>query len=218
MSVEILRRLASNSHSALELGKAAEHLVCADLTLSGYRAFLSDQGLPYDVVVDLAGRLVRVQVKSCCFSRNVNAAGRAERLAYSWCVRRCGKRASQRLSNEDCDIVALVALDIRVTAYLPISLCASTVQLCPPGYELRTKIKTGSQWGRNVDQFTIEEAISGDESGYRASRRELTHCPQGHEYTTENTYLMRRGSRVCRTCSRERYRKKKARSQAALNV
>lgn len=26
----------------LEVGKAAEHLVCADLIMSGYRAFLSD--------------------------------------------------------------------------------------------------------------------------------------------------------------------------------
>ena len=35
----------------LELGKAAEHLVVADLILSGYRAYLTEQGLPYDVVV-----------------------------------------------------------------------------------------------------------------------------------------------------------------------
>lgn len=28
---------------ALEVGKAAEHLVCAELILQGHRAFLSDQ-------------------------------------------------------------------------------------------------------------------------------------------------------------------------------
>jgi hypothetical protein len=39
----------------LELGKAAEHLVVADLLLQRYRAFLSDQGLPYDAIVDLDG-------------------------------------------------------------------------------------------------------------------------------------------------------------------
>jgi hypothetical protein len=27
-----------------------------------------------------------------------------------------------------------------------------------------------------------------------------THCPQGHEYTEENTYITPKGSRVCRTC------------------
>jgi hypothetical protein len=36
----------------LEMGKAAEHLVCADLLMKGYNAFLSAQGLPYDVVID----------------------------------------------------------------------------------------------------------------------------------------------------------------------
>jgi hypothetical protein len=34
------------------MGKAAEHLVCADLLMKGYNAFLSAQGLPYDVVID----------------------------------------------------------------------------------------------------------------------------------------------------------------------
>jgi hypothetical protein len=29
-----------------------------------------------------------------------------------------------------------------------------------------------------------------------------THCPQGHEYTAENTYRSRKG-RVCRACKRE---------------
>jgi len=30
-----------------------------------------------------------------------------------------------------------------------------------------------------------------------------THCPQGHEYTPENTYLWH-GSKVCRTCRKAR--------------
>jgi len=36
-----------NKLSELEIGKAAEHLVCADLILKGYRSFLADQGLPF---------------------------------------------------------------------------------------------------------------------------------------------------------------------------
>ena len=42
--------------------------------------------------------------------------------------------------------------------------------------------------------------------------RRKTHCPQGHEYTKENT-LVKRGSRHCRACAREyakrRYWKRK---------
>lgn len=48
----------------LQMGKAGEHLVCADLILQGYNAFMADQGLPYDVVVDTDGKIHKVQVKS----------------------------------------------------------------------------------------------------------------------------------------------------------
>ena len=52
------------------MGKAAEHLVCADLLMKGYNAFLSDQGLPFDVVIDLGRRLFRVQVKGTAKPKN----------------------------------------------------------------------------------------------------------------------------------------------------
>ena len=46
-----------------------------------------------------------------------------------------------------------------------------------------------------------------------------SHCPQGHEYTTENTYVQRSGARACRICLRAAnktyyQRKGKARKQA----
>ncbi len=31
-----------------------------------------------------------------------------------------------------------------------------------------------------------------------------THCPRGHEYNQENTYLRPKGSRECRACRKER--------------
>ena len=31
-----------------------------------------------------------------------------------------------------------------------------------------------------------------------------THCPRGHEYTKENTYIRPKGSRECRACRKER--------------
>jgi len=55
-----------NKLSELEIGKAAEHLVCADLILKGYRSFLADQGLPFfgaesPYIVDVAPPLWAVQ-------------------------------------------------------------------------------------------------------------------------------------------------------------
>lgn len=33
-----------------------------------------------------------------------------------------------------------------------------------------------------------------------------TLCPQGHEYTEENTWVNNRGARICKTCQKERRR------------
>ena len=48
----------------LQIGKAGEYLVCADLILKGFIAFPSEQGLPYDVLLDTGEKLLRVQVKT----------------------------------------------------------------------------------------------------------------------------------------------------------
>ena len=42
-----------------------------------------------------------------------------------------------------------------------------------------------------------------------------THCPQGHEYTTENTYVCPKGRRNCRTCRTEASRKRRAAARGA---
>ena len=47
-----------------------------------------------------------------------------------------------------------------------------------------------------------ENVLRGE--GITAQNVRKTHCPQGHEYTTENTYETKDGKRMCRTCSRAR--------------
>jgi formylmethanofuran dehydrogenase subunit E len=47
-----------------------------------------------------------------------------------------------------------------------------------------------------------------DEKGRRVSSGSLvTHCPQGHEYTVENTKVYKDGKRRCVTCAKQRNRK-----------
>jgi len=42
-------------------------------------------------------------------------------------------------------------------------------------------------------------------SGFGIKEREKTHCPRGHEYTSENTYKNpNKVSRQCRTCKKEK--------------
>lgn len=184
--------------NALELGKAGEHLVCADLILSGYKAFLSDQGLSYDVIVDVDNKLVRIQVKSTLKAKNVNSQGRNERICYSFQVRRRGKNGSQFLSNTDCDILAFVALDIKETAYFPIESIPQTIQLLPPNGILETR-NSRRGWATPINKFPFSKALLN--ADYLGDIRKLGFCPHGHAYTEDNTIITKAGSAVCRKCS-----------------
>jgi hypothetical protein len=103
----------------LAAGCAAEHIACADLLLSGYRAFLADQNCPYDVAVEHDGRLVRLQVKGTRKPRPAPSGANSE--SYVFHVRRAGKGGRRRYGPGEFDVLALVALDIRRVAYLGIS-------------------------------------------------------------------------------------------------
>jgi len=140
--------------SALSFGKAAEHLVCADLLVNGYTAFLTDQGMPYDVVVDLGHRLIRVQVKSTWRSKNANSRGKVPNDVYAFHARRRGKSGSRRLGNEDCDVIAFVALDIKTIAYFHLIEAAQTVSLHPPGYSFRGRFKRSRY--ASIDGFPFD--------------------------------------------------------------
>lgn len=48
----------------LQIGAAGVHLVCADLLTQGCRVSIAAEGLPYDIIADRGGKLVRVQVKA----------------------------------------------------------------------------------------------------------------------------------------------------------
>jgi hypothetical protein len=56
----------------------------------------------------------------------------------------------------------------------------------------------------NLAVVTIEEhaRLHWDE-------RRPSHCPQGHEFTPENTWRSKQGWRQCRACNRERARARK---------
>ena len=48
----------------------------------------------------------------------------------------------------------------------------------------------------------------------RMRGQQRTHCPHGHEFTPENTYLAHgRGHRQCKTCHRLRYHRKPGRAK-----
>ena len=114
--------------SDLQIGKAGEYLVCADLIMSGYVAFPSEQGLPFDVVAEVNGTLVRIQVKTTRTVRPVPQRAK-HTPAYLFHVRRCGKGGRKSYTSQDFDVMALVALDTKSVAYVPLSTVRQTMHL-----------------------------------------------------------------------------------------
>lgn len=62
----------------------------------------------------------------------------------------------------------------------------------------------------HLEPVTHAENVRRSPSANAAKER----CPQGHDYSDENTYEWR-GRRQCRTCSREHKRRYKERTRAA---
>lgn len=96
----------------LQLGKAAEHLVVADLQLAGYQAFLADAGSAFDIVVVVDGKLRTIQVRSTQRRRQTR---RSKSQVYRFGLRR-GKHGHQ-CSGEGINFFAFVALDTKEIAY-----------------------------------------------------------------------------------------------------
>lgn len=101
----------------LQIGKAGEYLVCADLIMKGFVAFPSEQGLPYDVLLDNGKKLIRVQVKTCEKPRVIPQRNKKS-FAYQYNIKRHGKNNSVIYGDDEVDLFALVALDIRNVGYV----------------------------------------------------------------------------------------------------
>lgn len=116
---ERYKTVLADQASDLAVGTAGEHMVMADLLLRGYRAILAEQHCPYDIVVDLGPRLVRIQVKSARRpTAETRRSGGKYTPAYMWSTRRAGKKGRRLYDLDGLDVLALVALDIQRIAYM----------------------------------------------------------------------------------------------------
>ena len=89
--------------SELQVGKAGEYLVCCDLVMKGFVAFLSEQGLPYDVLLDNGSKLLKIQVKTCSGPRTIPQRA-TDTKAYIFNIKRHGKNNVQRYKDNEVDI------------------------------------------------------------------------------------------------------------------
>lgn len=135
-------------------GRAGEHLVCADFLSRGYECFIAEGRLPYDVVADINGRMVRVQVKTTagvkpCPQRKNHTP------VYMWGARKFGKGSRHSYAPTDTDLVAYVALDRRLIAYRTSERIAQSTVLRIADYRGQYMCKTGAF----VEDFPLEAAL-----------------------------------------------------------
>jgi len=109
--------LKTRKSNELQIGKAGEYLVCADLIIKGLIAFPSEQGLPYDVIIDNGEKLLKCQVKTTSKPRKVPQRVK-ERNAYIFNVKRHGKNNQNLYHENEVDIFALCCLDSKKIVYL----------------------------------------------------------------------------------------------------
>lgn len=112
--------------------------------------------MPYDVVVDIDGRLIRIQVKATRGQRPVPQ--RAAFLpGYQFNVRRAGKGGARLYDGTEFEMLALVALDLRVIAYMPIDDgVRQNIILRPPGYDPAANASRKE----NIDGFPFARALA----------------------------------------------------------
>lgn len=140
----------------LDYGIAGEYLVCFDLAMSGYKAFPSDQGLPFDLVLEHQDKLLKMQVKSSIRPRTTNQRGEQPPVyIFGTMVR--GKQGKKRYDANCVDIFALAGLDERAVGYVARKDIKSTMQI-------RSEMFRGEYQSEAVDE-RIRESIQMQRMG-----------------------------------------------------
>ena len=162
----------------LQIGKAGEYLVCADLILKGFIAFPSEQGLPYDVLLDTGEKLLKIQVKTTEKPRKVQQRAK-DSLAYVFSIKRAGANGKTRYEENEIDLFALVCLDTMQIGYLTNKEMPTTINIRVDSFrgsyydekgiedykkaiELNSVINNKSEIARtlNIDVATVHRYLS----------------------------------------------------------
>lgn len=147
----------------LNVGRAGEFLVMADLLLQGQKCFLTDQGMNYDAVVEVDNKLIRGQVKT---TKKMRAINNSARPIYFFHIRRAGKGGKRLYKLGEFEFFALVALDIRKVFYLPFdgSVGSSSICIRDKNIKYQRQSSGGKKNGLYYQDLTWENFINGYDS------------------------------------------------------
>ena len=111
----------------LNIGRAGQYIVLADLLCRGVQAFDTGEGVNYDVVADCGGKLIRLQVKTTQKMRVLHTHANP---IYFFHLKRTGKNGNKFYAIGDFDAFALVAMDRREVFYLPFDESVGSNSVC----------------------------------------------------------------------------------------
>jgi hypothetical protein len=112
-SVAVPGRRKNDGRDHFRVAKAGEFLTAFELTARGFDVSIAAEGLPYDLVAQIADRLIRVQVKTA--ARPVWD----ERYVFQTQLgSHKGPNRSRTYRGDDIDLFALVALNLKRIAFI----------------------------------------------------------------------------------------------------
>jgi hypothetical protein len=134
----------------LNVGRAGEFLVAADLILKGFRAFPTSEGLSYDIILETKNHIfLKIQVKSTIGKRKrskQNGQKGESPFRYIFHGKRSGKHGKNCYTDKEVDIFAFIALDSKEIGYIPIDFIQDQMPFLPEG----------SKVSRSVDDIKIK--------------------------------------------------------------
>tara|TARA_R110001632_G_C11295876_1_gene413327 strand:- start:670 stop:1236 length:567 start_codon:yes stop_codon:yes gene_type:complete len=168
------------NNNDLMIGVAGEHLACFDLISKGFTAFMTEQGLPYDLVADINGKLTKIQVKTTR-THSDTAQRKGRYPSYTFNIRKCGKGGRGSYLESDVDIFALVCVNTKQVCYVSSLNMPSTIsirvdefrggylnekqeQRAQKVFLLKSKGLTNSAIGREIgmDKSVVGRVLNGE--------------------------------------------------------
>ena len=116
------------NNNDLMIGVAGEHLVCFDLISRGFTCFMTEQGLPYDIIADINNKLVKIQVKTTRTHSEIPQR-KNHYPSYLFHIRRCGKGGKKLYSENDVDVFAVVCVETKQVGYVSADRMPSTLSV-----------------------------------------------------------------------------------------
>jgi hypothetical protein len=111
--VPVAGRRKNDGRDHFRVAKAGEYLTAFELTARGFDVSIAAEGLSYDLLAQIANRLLRVQVKTAA-----RPVWDQRYVFQTQLGSHKGPHRSRVYAGDDIDLFALVALDLKRVAFI----------------------------------------------------------------------------------------------------